>query len=949
MLDIEENNNEPQDDHNDQEDNSLNDQSANDADDQSGDQHQNDEDVVHSVSLSGMFENWFLDYASYVILERAVPNMEDGLKPVQRRILHSMKEMDDGRFNKVANVIGQTMQYHPHGDAAIGDAMVNLGQKDLLIETQGNWGDVRTGDSAAAPRYIEARLTKFALDVAFNSKTTQWQLSYDGRKNEPIHLPMKFPLVLAQGVEGIAVGLSTKIMPHNFIELIKGSIDVLKERSPKILPDFPTGGMMDASNYNLGKRGGKIRVRSHIEVADKKTLLIKDVPYGITTTSLIESILKANDAGKIKIKKVTDNTAADVEIQIDLPAGVSPNVCIDALYAFTNCEISISPNACIIHEDKPHFLNVNDILRASTGHTKDLLEWELKIRKAELDEKWHLSSLEKIFIENRIYRDIEECETWESVIETIDKGLDPFKKLLKREVTEEDIVRLTEIKIKRISKYDAFKAEEEIKKIEEALAEVIENLANLVDYAIAYFENLITKYSKGKERKTEISTFETISSKRVVISNKKLYVNRKEGFIGTGLKKDANVEFLADCSDLDDVIIFRNDGAYLVTKVAEKTFVGKNIIHVGIWKKKDERTVYHCAYRDGKMGKTYAKRFNVTSITRDKEYNMTKETKGSKLLYFSHNPNAESEVLNVVLDTNTKVKKMSFEYDMSQLAVKGRSSQGNILSKHIVKKVTQKSKGKSTLGGRDLWLDETIGRLNIDKRGKYLGSFNTDDLILAVYDDGTYELTPFDLSNRYKCNEISSIHKLSEDTVVSAVHYDGDKKGYYVKRFQIETKSTNVRNKFIGEGWGSKLLIATTQNSPQIKYSFIKKKGDQKKTIEVNLADLIDVKGWKVLGNKFGAFHRVSGFEIVTQAEEIHTPSNDLSIEQENLEDTEVSVDAQVDDSEADNTSKDNGLKVGTTVEFDVSNEGKKFKKLPPLNQSNKTEEEDKDQLGLFQ
>jgi topoisomerase-4 subunit A len=893
----------------------------------------NGDEMIHSLSVGGMFKNWFLDYASYVILERAVPNVEDGLKPVQRRIMHSMKEMDDGRFNKVANVIGQTMQYHPHGDAAIGDATVNLGQKDLFIETQGNWGDVRTGDSAAAPRYIEARLTKFALEVAFNGKTTEWQMSYDGRKKEPIHLPMKFPTVLAQGVEGIAVGLSTKIMPHNFIELIKGSIDCLKERSPKVLPDFSTGGMMDASNYNLGKRGGKLRVRSHIEVADKKTLLIKDVPYGITTTSLIESILKANDAGKIKIKKVTDNTAAIVEIQIDLPAGVSPSVTIDALYAFTNCEISISPNACVIVNNKPKFSNINDILRESTQHTKDLLEWELKIRRKELLEKWHLSSLEKIFIENRIYRDIEECETWEAVIETIDKGLDPFKKNLKREVTEEDIVRLTEIKIKRISKFDAFKADEEILKLEEALEEVNYNIANLIDYSIEYFEGLLEKYGKGKERKTKISTFETISNKRVVISNKKLYINMNEGFIGTALKKDSNVEFLAECSDLDDVIIFRKDGNYQVTRVAEKTFVGKNIIHAGIWKKKDERTVYHCVYRDGKIGKTYVKRFNVSSITRDKEYNMTKGTPGSKLMYFSHNPNAESEVLNIVLDAKAKAKKISFEYDIAELAVKGRSSQGNMLSKLLVKKVSQKSRGTSTLGGRDLWLDETIGRLNIDKRGKHLGSFNTDDLILAVYDDGSYELTPFDLSNRYKCSEIVAIHKLREDTIVSAVNYDGDKKGYYVKRFQIETKTTNIRNKFIGEGWGSKLLVATTNAVPIIKYNFIKKKGGDKNSTEVNLSELIDVKGWKVLGNKFGSFYRVSAFEVI----EVEEPEEELVIEENTGDVEEASIEKPNSEDSDTKNSKSDGVKVGTTIEFDVKSEEDK-----------EDEDEDKEQLGLF-
>ena len=926
MLDNSNQNEELEDNNNERQD--PRDESSSDSDGQEA--PSNSEEVVHSVPLSGMFENWFLDYASYVILERAVPNVEDGLKPVQRRILHSMKEMDDGRFNKVANVIGQTMQYHPHGDAAIGDAIVNLGQKDLLIETQGNWGDLRTGDSAAAPRYIEARLTKFAQHVAFNGKTTHWQLSYDGRKNEPIHLPMKFPLVLAQGVEGIAVGLSTKIMPHNFIELVKGSIDILKGRSPKILPDFPTGGMADFSQYNLGKRGGKIRVRSNIEIVDKKMLIIRDTPFGITTSTLIDSILKANDQGKIKIKKVTDNTAANVEIQIDLHAGVSPNVTIDALYAFTSCEISISPNACVIVEDKPYFLNVNDILRQSTDHTKDLLEWELRIKKKELEEKWHLSSLEKIFIENRIYRDIEECETWEAVIQTIDKGLDPFKKLFKRAITEDDIVRLTEIKIKRISKYDSFKADEEIKKLEEALEDVNHNLANLIDYCISYWEEVLEKYGKGKDRKTEISTFETISGKRVVIANKKLYINKKEGFVGTSLKKDDNVEFLGECSELDDIIVFRKDGKYSVTRVAEKTFVGKGIIHANIWKKKDERVVYHCAYRDGSNGNSYIKRFNVTSITRDREYDMTKGTKGSKLWYFSYNPNAESEILTITLDAQSKTKKLSFEYDLGDLAVKGRSSQGNLLSKHPVKKVFMKTRGASTLGGRDLWLDESIGRLNLEKRGKYLGSFNTNDLILAVYEDGSYELTPFDLSNRYKCNEISFIEKLNPEKVISVVHYDGDKKGYYVKRFHIETKTTNQRNKFIGEGWGSKMLIATSNDIPLIRYNSIKKKGKNKETIEVNLAELIDVKGWKVLGNKFGTFYRVSGFETVEVEPELNDESEEM--QEDNQEPSEENSNHKAPSVDV--------LKTGDTIELDA-NSSEDSKNKP-------TDEDDVPQLGLF-
>ncbi|MDX5421873.1 MAG: DNA gyrase/topoisomerase IV subunit A [Hymenobacteraceae bacterium] len=811
-----------------------------------------EEEVIHNVTpVAGLYENWFLDYASYVILERAVPAIEDGLKPVQRRILHAMKEMDDGRFNKVANVIGQTMQYHPHGDASIGDAMVNLGQKDLLIETQGNWGDVRTGDSAAAPRYIEARLSKFALDVVFNPQTTQWQLSYDGRKNEPVTLPVKFPLLLAQGVEGIAVGLSTKIMPHNFKELIKGSIDVLKGRSTTLLPDFPNGGQVDVTNYNGGQRGGKIRVRATIEKVDKTMLIIRDVPYGVTTTGLMESIVKASENNKIKIKKVVDNTAADVEIQVHLPSGVSPDLTMDALYAFTDCEVSISPNTCVIINEKPHFMSVDELLRISTFKTVDLLKRELEIRKGELEDKWHYSSLEKIFIENRIYRDIEECETWEAVLNAIDKGLDPFKPLLRRDVTEEDIVRLTEIKIKRISKYDSFKADEYIKKLEEEMTEVDDNLANLIRYAISYFEGLLKKYGQGRDRRTQVKTFDVINAQNVAIANQKLYMNAKDGFIGTGLRKD---DFVCDCSDMDDIIVFRKDGKFIVTKVAEKTFVGKDIILAGVYNKNDEHMVYNMIYLDGKSGVSYAKRFSVKSVTRDKEYDLTKGNKGSKVHYLTANPNSESEVVTITLSPNASARNKVFDYDFAELMIKGKGSNGNIVTKYPVKKVVQKSLGESTLGGREIFYDEVIGRLNTEGRGRYLGSFNTDDTILVVYDDGTYELTSFDLANHYTVERIKVLQKFDPELVVSAIYYEGENKVYYVKRFKIETSTVGKKFTFISESKNSRLEAVSTHPEPLAKISFKRSLRGEKETEKLLLSEFIDVKGWKAIGNKLNYF-----------------------------------------------------------------------------------------------
>jgi topoisomerase-4 subunit A len=800
----------------------------------------------HVIAVNGLYENWFLDYASYVILERAVPAIDDGLKPVQRRILHAMRDMDDGRFNKVANVIGQTMQYHPHGDAAIGDAMVNLGQKDLLIETQGNWGDVRTGDSAAAPRYIEARLSKFALEVAFNKQTTVWQNSYDGRKKEPVSLPMKFPLLLAQGVEGIAVGLATKVLPHNFIELLQASIDHLKGKKFELYPDFATCGLIDVSNYNQGKKGGKVRVRARIEESDKKTLLIKDVPYGVTTNQLIDSIIKANDSGKIKIKKVIDNTAKDVEVEIQLAPGVSPDKTIDALYAFTDCEVSISPNACVIVDNKPIFIGVEELLKLSTERTKELLRQELEIKMNELEASWHASSLEKIFIEKRIYRDIEECETFEDVIDTIWRGMNKFRKLFRRDLTEDDILKLTEIKIKRISKYDAFKADEYIKGLENQLEQVKNDLENLKQYAIRYFENLLKKYSKGKERKTEIKTFDNIDSKTVAIANQKLYVNRTEGFVGYGLKKD---EFVVDCSDIDDIIVFRRDGKMLVSKVQEKAFMGKDIIHVDVFRKNDERRTYNLIYLDGKTKTSYAKRFPVTGITRDKEYDLTQGTANSRILYFSANPSGEAEIVAVTLSPLSHARKLSFDFDFSTLAIKGRGVQGNILSKYLVKTIKLKQKGISTLGGIDIWFDWAIGRLNVNEHGSYLGNFSGEDLILSIFKDGNYELTNFDLSNHFDYEQLLLIVKFRADRALSCIYFDGKAKQNYLKRFLIETQTLNKKFLFISEEKGSYVVFVSDHKEPKIKV--ITGKGKAAQEEELVLSELIEVKGWKAIGNKF--------------------------------------------------------------------------------------------------
>jgi len=802
-------------------------------------------EALHSVTaLSGMYQNWFLDYASYVILERAVPHISDGLKPVQRRILYSMKRMDDGRFNKVANIIGHTMQFHPHGDASIGDALVQLGQKELLVESQGNWGNILTGDGAAAPRYIEARLSKFALEVAFNSKTTEWMNSYDGRNREPVTLPVKFPLLLAMGVEGIAVGLSSKILPHNFNELIEASINYLQGKPFELYPDFPTAGMIDVSKYNDGARGGVVKVRARIEKVDKKGLVISEIPFGRTTSSLIESIVKANDRGKIKIKKIDDNTAGGVEIVIQLQSGVSPDKTIDALYAFTDCELSISPNACVItDENKPAFVGVSDILRHNTDRTVNLLKLELEIRKAELEEEWHFSSLEKIFIEKRIYRDIEECETWEAVITAIDNGLKPYKKLFRRKITLDDITRLTEIKIKRISKYDSSRADEHIRGLETDLEEVTNHLANIIPYAINYFRQIKKKHGKGRERRTEIRSFETIEATKVVANNAKLYVNRQEGFIGTGLKKD---EYVCDCSDIDDIIVIRKDGTYLITKVEEKQFVGKDVIHAQVFLRNDARTIYNVVYQDGREGPCYVKRCAITGLTRDKEYNLGKGTAGTKILYLSANPNGEAEVIRVYHKPRARLKKVTFDFDFGELAIKGRGSMGNILTRNAVHKITLKEKGLSTLGGRKLWFDDAVMRLNADGRGKFLGEFASDEVLLVVTRGGWYRTSGTDLSSHFE-DDILLLEKYRESKIFSAVYWDEEQQFYYVKRFAFE--ETERLQCFISDSEGSRLVSLTEVEYPRFEIKFGgKNEGRRQEIIEV--AEFIGVKSFRAKGKR---------------------------------------------------------------------------------------------------
>ncbi len=806
------------------------------------DQEENNQEAV--IHVSGMYQNWFLDYASYVILERAVPHINDGLKPVQRRILHSLKEMDDGRYHKVANVIGHTMKYHPHGDASIGDAMVQVGQKELLLDMQGNWGNISTGDRAAAPRYIEVRLTPFALDVVYNKKITNWSASYDGRGKEPQTLPVKFPLLLVHGVEGIAVGLSTKILPHNFNELIDASIKVLKGVKPRIFPDFYSGGSADFSSYNDGKRGGKVRVRAKIHQENKNTLIVSELPFSTTTTSLINSILKANDKGKIKVKKVEDNTAEYVEIAITIPTGISPDKTIDALYRFTDCEVSISPLSCVIEDDTPKFLGVSDILQQSTNHTLSLLKKELEVHLNELQEKWHFASIERIFIENRIYHKIEELDNWKEIIDTIHSELKPHTKHLLRSVSNEDVEKLTEIKIKKITKFDLNKANEELLKLEVKLEEIKGYLANLTDYAITYFKNLKSKYGKGKERKTEIKTFESIDATKVVVANKKLYINREEGFIGTTMRKD---EFVCDCSDIDDIIIFRKDGIMQVVKVDSKVFVGKGIIHCAVFKKKDDRTIYNMIYKDGKSGNTMMKRFPATSITRNKDYSLTKSYKGSKVLYFTANRNGEAESVTVYLKKLAKLKTLKIDVDFAKLAIKGKGAGGNIVTKNPVRKIELKSAGVSTLSARKIWFDDNVQRLNVDQRGELLGAFKAEDKILTIHQSGEIELKSFDISNHFD-EDIIVIEQNNPKKPVSAIYYDGNKKAYYVKRFLVE--NTMNRFSFITDNNESQLEVVSTDWRPQVEIVFVKEKGKDRQTKIINIEEFISLKGEKALGNK---------------------------------------------------------------------------------------------------
>lgn len=800
-------------------------------------------DPVETITkVTGMYKEWFLDYASYVILERAVPAIDDGFKPVQRRIMHSMKDLDDGRYNKVANIVGHTMQYHPHGDASIGDAMVQIGQKELLIDMQGNWGNTLTGDRAAASRYIEARLSKFALDVVFNAKTTEWQSSYDGRRKEPINLPVKFPMLLAQGGEGIAVGLSTKILPHNFNELIDASIKHLKGRSFKVVPDFLTGGVADFTNYNEGKRGGKVRVRAKISQQDKKTLVITEIPFGTTTTSLIDSVLKANDKGKIKIKKIEDNTAANVEILVHLPPGISPDKTIDALFAFTNCENSISPLCCVIEDNKPVFIGVHEVLRKSTDNTVELLKLELEIQLNELEEQWHFASLERIFIENRIYRDIEEEETWVGVIAAIDKGLQPHIKHLKRAITEDDIVRLTEIRIKKISKFDIDKAKQHIESLEDKIEEVKKYLANLIEFAINFFKRLKATYGKGKERKTEIRVFDDIVATKVVMRNTKLYVNREEGFVGTSLRKD---EYVTDCADIDDIIVFKSDGSMMITKVASKTFVGKDIIHLAIFKKNDKRTVYNMMYKDGAKGPSYMKRFTVTGVTRDKAYDLANGTKGSRVLYFTANPNGEAEVVTINLRAVGSIKKLKWDIDFADLAVKGRGVRGNTITKFSIKKIEFKSSGVSTLKPRKIWFDETVQRLNVDDRGTLLGEFRAEDKLLIVHQSGKAKAITPNLASHFE-DDMIVLEKWRPNKPLSVIYFDGDKERYYVKRFLIE--SVDKEELFISEHPKSKLEIIATDYRPVAEVLFSKRSLE---SVNVNFEEFIAVKGIKAQGNQF--------------------------------------------------------------------------------------------------
>ena len=844
--------------------------------------------------LSGMYQNWFLDYASYVILERAVPYVNDGLKPVQRRILHAMKEMDDGRYNKVANIIGQTMQYHPHGDASIGDALVQLGQKDLLIDMQGNWGNILTGDGSAAPRYIEARLSKFALDVIFNPKTTQWKLSYDGRNREPVTLPVKFPLLLAQGVEGIAVGLASKILPHNFIELIDASVAHLKNETFVLYPDFPTGGSVDVSKYNEGIRGGAVKVRAKIEKQDNKTLIISELPFGRTTSSLIESIIKANEKNKIKIKHIDDNTSDKVEILVHLAPGVSSDKTIDALYAFTDCEISISPNSCIIENDKPLFLGVTDILIRNTNQTVYLLKLELEIRKNELQEALHFASLEKIFIEERIYKDkeFEQSENMDQAVAHIDKRLDPWKTGFIREVSREDILKLMEIRMARILKFNTDKANDHIHSIEEEIKEIDYNIEHIIPFTIAYFERIKAKYSKGKERKTELRNFESIVATKVVVANEKLYIDREEGFMGTGLKK---AEYLCDCSDIDDVVVFRKDGTYFITKVSEKAFIGKNIQHLAVFKKNDTRTIYNVVYRDGKAGFYYMKRFAVTGVTRDKEYDLTRGTAGSRILYFSENPNGEAETLRVTLKPKARLKRLMYEIDFSELAIKGRGAMGNILSKYEVHKIVLKEKGVSTLGGRKIWFDPDVLRLNSDGRGKFLGEFQGDDQILVLYKKGDYQLYNFDLSNHFD-QDMLVIEKFDPGKILSVVYYDAEQAFYYVKRFELD-EILGKRISFIGDHPDNKLVSITWVHYPRFEITFGGKNAQRENEI-IEVSEFIGVKSYKARGKRLSNYEveNITELEPVVKDEDERAADEEIEDADPDTEDVPFEINRKNDD-----------------------------------------------------
>jgi len=879
------------------------------------------ENGSQTIPLSGLYENWFLDYASYVILDRAVPHINDGLKPVQRRILHSLKEMDDGRYNKAANVIGNTMKYHPHGDASIGDAMVQLGQKDLLIDCQGNWGFPITGDSAAAPRYIEGRLSKFANDVVFNPETTEWQLSYDGRNREPVTLPVKFPLLLAQGAEGIAVGLATKIMPHNFIELIDGSIQVLHGERPNIFPDFPTGGMADVSNYNEGQRGGKIRVRAKIEERDKKTLAITEIPFGASAGCLIESVVTANDKGKIKIKKIEDNTAGNVEIIVHLAPGISPDVTIDALYAFTACEVSISANTCVIKDEKPHFMSVNDILTENTINTKNLLKRELEIRLNDLQEKIFFSSLLKIFIQEGMYKhpDYENAGDFEVVVQVLNRLFEPFFDQFYREIRPEDYKKLIDKPMSSITRFDVKKADEMMKTLENEIKEVKRHLRQLTEYGIAWFEKLREKYSKDRERKTELRVFDKVEATQVALANTKLYVNREEGFIGSGMKKD---EFVCDCSDIDDIIVFREDGKYVVSKIQDKVFVGKGIIHVAVFKKGDERTIYNAIYKEGETGTSFIKRFSVVGVTRDKEYDVSKGSKGSKILYFTANPNGEAEVVNIQLKPHTKLRKLNFDMDFAEIAIKGRASQGNIVSKYPVKKISFKSSGVSTLAGRKIWYDTIMKRLNADERGQYLGEFDGDDKILVVLSDGSYELANFDLSNHFD-EKMIRIEKYYPDHIYTVVHKDGKSGTYFVKRFKFDDQPIGKRISFINEDAGSKLILMSNAAEPMVKLEILKGKSQTEETLDQPLTEIIDVKGIKAQGNRL-SFHTVKSVTLLTADEDLSQKSKEKAAEsstdttEPTVDSTTTEVDSSVNEKEVESTEKNDDIKLEITNPNDI-------------------------------